>query len=465
VEEVAGTMNERQESEQFAALVEAHAASRGDTAAGHRFGDGARGAGSNGADARRGAGPGAEGFHEAAGSGTGALVALAERVAVAGTALPGPSTDFREALRARLVAEAPALVAEGAAAGSGLRRGGRSRVPAQRSGRGSRSGARHSADTKTGGFTGISATWRRRLLAAGVGVAVATGSVGGIAVASAGAEPGDPLYSAKKIFESLQLSLSGSPTDQGRDYLHLADIRLGEIDSLLNRPDVDMAGSPTQAYLNQTLGELRTMITEGGNLLIVQVQQHGDQTALHALADFLLTERQRVADLSWRLPPDLQSQPPQIVTLMDQFSRELQVAAQRAAEKQTQSKPSAGQQGGTGQQGQNGGGASGAATTSPTGPNPTPTGTAETSSPASATTGGASSGSASGSASSSSKPSSGSSASSTPSAGTTIGINLPVPILPSIGVTIPSLLGLPEIDINIGGDGESSPSASASPPN
>jgi hypothetical protein len=451
VEEVAGAMNERQESEQFAALVEAHAASRGDTAAGHRFGDGARGAGSSGA----------EGLREAAGGGTGALVALAERVAVAGAAVPGPSMDFREALRARLVAEAPALVAEGALTGSGLRRGVRSRVPAQRSGRGARTGARHSAEPKAGGFTGISATWRRRLLAAGVGVAVATGSVGGIAIASAGAEPGDPLYSAKKIFESLQLSLSGSPTDQGRDYLHLADIRLGEIDSLLNRPDVDMAGSPTQAYLNQTLGELRTMITEGGNLLVEQVQQHGDQTALHALADFLLTERQRVADLSWRLPPDLQSQPPQIVALMDQYSRELQVAAQRAAEKQTQSNPGAGRQGGgAGHQGQQGG-ASGAATQTGDASPSTGAASTEASSPASATTGST----ASGSASSSAKPSSGTSPSSKPSAGQTIGINLPLPILPSIGVTIPSLLGLPEIDVNLGGDGGSSPSASASPPN
>jgi hypothetical protein len=183
-------------------------------------------------------------------------------------------------------------------------------------------------------FTGISASWRRRLLAAGVGVAVATGSVGGIALASAGAEPGDPLYNAKKVFESLQLSLSGSPTDQGREYLHLADIRLGEIDVLLDRPDVDMTGSPTQAYLNQTLGELRTMIQSGGDLLVGQVQQHGDQTALHALADFLLTERQRVADLSWQLPPDLGAQPAQIVTLMDNLAGELQVAAQQAAEKQ-----------------------------------------------------------------------------------------------------------------------------------
>ena len=133
-------------------------------------------------------------------------------------------------------------------------------------------------------LTGISASWRRRLLAAGVGVAVATGSVGGIAIASAGAVPGDPLYNAKKIFESLQLSLSGSPTDQGRDYLHLADVRLGEIDSLLSRPDVDQPGSQTQALLRETLSDLRTTITNGGSLLVQQVEQDGDQTALHALS-------------------------------------------------------------------------------------------------------------------------------------------------------------------------------------
>ena len=431
-------MNDRLEVEQFAALLEADAADRGADAAGHRSGDGATGPA-----------PGAR--NGAAAGGAGGLVALAERVTVIGQiaelSVPGPSADFRDALRARLVAEAPALVAEGAGAGS---RRARVRVPVQRVGRGTRTGARHSSDAKAGVLTGISSSWRRRLLAAGVGVAVATGSVGGIALASAGAEPGDPLYSAKKIFESLQLSLSGSPTDQGRDYLHLADIRLGEIDALLNRPDVDLAGSPTQAYLNQTLGELRTMIQDGGNLLVTQVQQHDDQTALHALADFLLTERQRVADLSWRVPPDLQSQPAQIVTLMDNLSSELQVAAQQAAAKQTEAGAGV-QQGGAGQQGVSGGGTgtqTGAA-------NPKSSATAEASNSGSSTAGST----ATGTASSTAKTSSSASASASASSGATIGISVPVPVLPTIGVTVPSILGLPEIVVDLGGDGDSSSSA------
>ena len=448
-------MNDRQQAEQFAALLEAQAAGRGTNAAGHWSGDGAQATGllRENRDSAAGHRSG-EAVSGAIGASPGGLVALAERVTVIGRiaeqSVAGPSAEFRETLRARLVAEASTLVAEGAGGGS---RWTRSRVPAQRSGRGGRTGARHSADAKPGVLTGISSSWRRRLLAAGVGVAVATGSVGGIALASAGAVPGDPLYSAKKIFESLQLSLSGSPTDQGRDYLHLADIRLGEIDSLLNRPDVDMTGSPTQAYLNQTLGELRTMISTGGDLLVQQVRQHDDQTALHALADFLLTERQRVADLSWRLPPDLQSQPPQIVTLMDTLSSELQVAAQQAAAKQTQGGPGVGQLGSSGQQGQNGGG-SGAQTGTA---NPTPTGTAAASGSASSTAEGRASGSASSSAKSSGSASA--SASASAGAGATIGINVPVPALPSIGVTVPSILGLPEIDLSLGGDGDASTEA------
>ncbi|HET9172466.1 MAG TPA: DUF5667 domain-containing protein [Actinospica sp.] len=403
-------MNDRQQAEQFAALVEAHAASRA--------GGGFHGEGS-----------------------AGSLVAVAERISAAGSSIPGPSADFRDALRARLVAEAPALVAEGATASGGRRAG--SRVPAQRAGRG-RSGARHSADSKAGVLTGISASWRRRLLAAGVGVAVATGSVGGIAIASAGAVPGDPLYNAKKIFESLQLSLSGSPTDQGRDYLHLADVRLGEIDALLQRPDVDQSGSQTQQLLKDTLSDLRTMISTGGTLLVAQVQQNGDQTALHALSDFLLTERQRVEDLSWRLPPNLQSQPPQIVTLMDQFSAELQAAALKAAEEHMQG-PGSGQQG---NEGQSGGGqtAAGSAT-------PSATGTAAASGSASADGRASTTGS-------STKASSGASTSASASASSTIDVKLPVGILPSIGVTVPGLLGLPEIEVELGGSGSS---ASATP--
>ena len=399
-------MNDRQQAEQFAALVEAHAAGR------------------------------AGGFH---GEGSvGSLVAVAERVGTAVTSIPGPSADFRDALRARLVAEAPSLVAEGSVA-SGRKAG--SRVPAQRASRG-RTGARHSAESKAGVFTGISASWRRRLLAAGVGVAVATGSVGGIAIASAGAVPGDPLYNAKKIFESLQLSLSGSPTDQGRDYLHLADVRLGEIDALLQRPDVDQSGSQTQQLLKDTLADLRTMIENGGTLLVGQVRQDGDQTALHALSDFLLTERQRVEDLSWRLPPNLQSQPPQIVTLMDQFAAELQAAALDAAQNHNQG-TGIGQTAGAGQPG-GGQSSTGSAT-------PTATGTA-------ASTGATGSETKASGSSSATKASS--SASSSASAGSTIEVKVPGGILPSIGVTVPGLLGLPEIEVELGGSGSS---ASATP--
>lgn len=366
------------------------------------------------------------------------MVALAERLGQAGRALPArPPERFRADLRAQLVALTP-QVAEQAAEGRGGRTTGT--VPPQR-GRGGRTGARHgSGEARTRpSFGTLSSAWRRRLLAAGVGVAVATGSVGGIAIASAGAEPGDPLYNAKRVFESLQLSLSGSSTDQGRDYLHLADIRLGEIDSLLQRPDVDLDGSPTQAYLRQTLDQLRSMIASGGNLLIGQVRASGDQTALHALADFLLTERQRVADLSWRLPPSLQAQPPRIVALMDQLNRQLQQAAaaqaaQSAHGDQGPGSSAGGPGGDLGTQGGSTAGAGGAGAGQSGAPTAPPSGTAKP------------------------EPSGGASGSATPSSAASIGVDLPLP-LPSIGVTVPGLLGLPGIDLGIGDGGSSSPAA------
>jgi hypothetical protein len=400
VEEVAGAMNERQAAEEFAASL---------------------------------SGPGARtrhGQHADRGEGT-LMVALTQRLGQAARALPEPGAEFRSELRARLVALAPEVAAEAA----GTRK--KATVPPQR-GRGGRAGARHgSGETRTRpGFGALSSAWRRRLLAAGVGVAVATGSVGGIAIASAGAEPGDPLYNAKKVFESLQLSLSSSPTDQGRDYLHLADIRLGEVDALLQRPDVDLDGSPTQAYLRQTLDELRSVIATGGNLLVGQVRLDGDQTALHALSDFLLTERQRVADLSWKLPPFLQAQPPQIVTLMDRLNRQLQQAAAAAA-----AQAARGDQGPGGTAGGPGGSGQGDQGTSNAG------------------TGGAGAGqggtpSAQPSGSASARPSGSASATASPSSATSIGVDVPLP-LPSIGVTVPGLLGLPGIDLGIGDDGSS----------
>lgn len=398
-------MNERQAAEEFAASL-------ADPAGGPR------------ARTRHG-------HHAGVDAGEGALMlALAERLGQAGRALPEPAADFRTGLRATLVALAPVEAAKAAGtATKGAKGAGPAAVPAQR-GRGGRSGARHGSGEGRSrpGFGTLSSAWRRRLLAAGVGVAVATGSVGGIAIASAGAEPGDPLYNAKKIFESLQLSLSGSPTDQGRDYLRLADTRLGEIDALLQRPDADLAGSPTQVYLQQTVTELRTMIANGGNLLIGQVRTDGDQTALHALAGFLLTERQRVADLSRRLPRFLQDQPPRIVALMDQLNRQLQQAAAAQADRSDHGDqgPGGTGAGGTGNQGTATSGVGGAgAGTDPTAP---PSGTEA------------------------GHPSAGPSGTASPSASASIGVNVPLP-LPSIGVTVPGLLGLPAIDLGLGDGG------------
>ena len=354
------------------------------------------------------------------------MVAVAHRVEQAGPALPGMDEAFRAQLRERLVRLTPELAAASA----------KTQVPAQRGGR--HAGLRKPVSARSPHtHTGISAAWRRRLLAAGVGVAVATGSVGGIAIASAGAVPGDPLYSAKKMFENIQLSLSGSPTDRGGQYLHLADIRLSEIDALLSRRDADVPGSPTAAYLDQALSDLQTMIGDGGQLLVDQVRQHGDEQALHVLSDFLLTERQRVVDLTWQLPLNLQGRPPQIVALMDDLYHRLQQAAAAMPHPGAGPTPTSGVQPGAGLG--SGGGAQGT---------PSHAGTH------SAAQGGSPSASPSGEASNApgASPSAQASASATP----TIGVQLPLPILPSTGINLPPLLpGLPGIDLGLGGSGTS----------
>jgi Domain of unknown function (DUF5667) len=373
-----------------------------------------------------------------------ALAAVAHRIAAVSDAMPGIDEDFRLALRERLV---QATVAQAAAA-----------VPPQRAGRhaGSRSAAARAASSRTanskttvakapnskalgskttgsrvGGRAGSAdqgSLWRRRLLAAGIGVAVATGSVGGIAIASANALPGDPLYNTKKMFENLQLSMSGSPTDQGRQYLKLADTRLAEIDDLLTRGDVDVPGSPTGQYLAQTLNELQSMIASGGQLLLGQVQADDDQTAVRALSDFLLTERQRVLDLSWQLPITLQGRPAQIVALMGDLTRQLE---------QDQSQFVADHPGG-GQSSAGGSHRSTPQTGAPSGSaagTPNPTGSGSPSTTTSGTPG----------------ASTGATPSSTADATPTIGINLPLPILPSTGLDLPPLLpGLPGIDLGLG---------------
>ena len=375
-----------------------------------------------------------------------ALAAVAHRVTAMSAALPGIDETFALALRERLVqaateqaaaavptqraarhaggrqAASRAAAAKGSAPKNPGAKSPTAKNPASRA-----AGPRASADIASG--------WRRRLLAAGIGVAVATGSVGGIAIASASALPGDPLYNTKKMFENLQLSMSGSATDQGQQYLKLADIRLAEIGDLLTRPDVDEPGSATDLYLAQTLNELQSMIEDGGQLLLGQVRADDDQTAVHALSDFLLTERQRVLNLSWQLPVTLQGRPAQIVALMDQLTQQLEQAQSRFPTLPGTT-PGGGPSGsGSGQSSTTQGGAPG--TTSSQSPNPTgsPTATAPGTPGASPTAG----------------------PSSSPSAGPTIGINLPLPILPSTGINLPPLLpGLPGIDLGLG-DGPTDP--------
>jgi uncharacterized protein DUF5667 len=376
-----------------------------------------------------------------------ALVTVARRVEDAGTALPGMDEAFRARLRERLVRLTPELASPAA----------KPAVPSQRGGR--HAGLRKPVTPRQPHTTGISAAWRRRLLAAGVGVAVATGSVGGIAIASAGAVPGDPLYSAKKMFENIQLSLSGSPTDRGGQYLKLADTRLSEIDALLSHRDADVPGSPTAAYLDQALTDLQTMIGDGGDLLIGEARANGDEQAVHLLSDFLLTERQRVADLTWQLPLSLQNRPAQIVSLMDDLYRRLQQAAaampKRGGPAPT---PSVGPQPGD-----------------VNGPGPG-TGQADSSSAAASRSGGAAQRGASHGVSPSEVPSAGASgtsgaspsasASGSASATPTIGVHLPLPILPSIGVNLPPLLPglLPGIDLGLGGSGTNSGSDPSATP-
>lgn len=368
--------------------------------------------------------------------GTATLTALTIRIERVADALPGIDETFRAELRERLVRLTPEYAAATPVptAGSKRHHGGKHAGASSREG--SREGSRRGLGST------LSSPWRRRLLAAGVGMAVATGSVGGIAIASSSAVPGDPLYSAKKLFENIQLSLSGSPTERGEQYMRLAETRLDEIDTLLQRPDADIPGSATAGYLNEALNELNTSVRDGGALLVGQVRADGDQGALNALSDFLLTERQRVADLEWQLPTALQAQAAQIVTLMDGLYNQLQQAAAAAP----------GQPGASGQ-GSPGSGSAGAGQSNNPGgaAQPGTSGAGATTQPT--TQPGGSGGGASASPGA---------ATASPSPSTTIGINLPLPILPSTGLDVPPLLGLPGIDIGLGG-GNDTGSASPSP--
>ena len=198
----------------------------------------------------------------------------------------GPAADFRQLLRAELVAAAaPHRVAAAARAAAPVARPTplhtRARQP------------------------------RRLVLAAKVTASLSAAAVvvGGVGVASASALPGDALYGVKRGTESLQLDLTHGDTSVGLLKLQFATTRLTEVRGLIRRAG-GVSASPgrhplpasVQSAIASTLASMDSDTDSGAQLLRTAYLAAPQTTVLTKLADFTSTQVQSLTAVLPALP-------------------------------------------------------------------------------------------------------------------------------------------------------------------
>ncbi len=124
---------------------------------------------------------------------------------------------------------------------------------------------------------------RRRLMSVAASVCIMAGSGVGAAAASQSALPGDALYPVKRGIERVELSIAGSSSERGQEYLESADTRLTEIQGLaLTRPD----DIETPALIGQTLDEFSAQATAGADSLIRAYHRESSEQSIVDLREF-----------------------------------------------------------------------------------------------------------------------------------------------------------------------------------
>ncbi|MCX4748334.1 DUF5667 domain-containing protein [Kitasatospora sp. NBC_01287] len=148
--------------------------------------------------------------------------------------------------------------------------------------------------------------WGRRFAITGLVAGVTVGSFAGVATASSGALPGDPLYGMKRGLEGLRLDLAGSDSERGELLLDQASTRLAEARSLVGRGGGPGGLSPsTVARLNSALKDMHAEAAKGRDLLRSVYQANGSLDPMRKLADFTEAQDSHWSALQPRLPAQL----------------------------------------------------------------------------------------------------------------------------------------------------------------
>ena len=226
------------------------------------------------------------------------LVALARQLQT----LPlGPTPEFRDTLRARLVAVAAVTTTAPEPA-----------VPWER--------AREWA-----------AGWRvQRSASAAAAAMAAVVAVAGVSAAGARSLPGDPFYGVKKSTEALELRLARSDVGRGGIHLEHAERRLHEVGDLLGT-DIALSSGAADVPLAlggsrgaRVAGALRAMddSTRNGSALLTKAfQDNGETEPLRTLQTFAVRQRAGLAQVLPEIPTGARAEAIDSLALIDEVAQ------------------------------------------------------------------------------------------------------------------------------------------------
>ncbi|OKK11063.1 DUF5667 domain-containing protein [Streptomyces sp. CB02400] len=232
-------------------------------------------------------------------------------------ALPKPELDpeVKVVQRAQLVAAFEAMLQEGTAAGEATHQA----VPEQRSRR-----ARGTHRATPLGKLRPRSRLAKGLTAGGLTVGVAAGALGGVAVASSDALPGDSLYGVKRGIEDVKLGLADGNDERGRVYLDHASTRLGEARRLMERDRGGTLDHESLGEIRRALSGMRHDAAEGHRLLREAYERDPDSLGpMQALSSFSRTHRQSWGTLRDRLPVQLGDVSEQVSSVFDAIEEDV----------------------------------------------------------------------------------------------------------------------------------------------
>ena len=236
--------------------------------------------------------------------------------------LPAPQlrAEFRDELRAQLVAITPRIVAEAAeteAMVDIVPRSTAAPAPARAPGRRPSPGPTVvvAAPTRTHHVPGVLDRLRRVHLGRPLAIVASVVTVfalllGGAVWMSRKALPGDSLYGLKRASERFELATAGSDSERASDYLSFAASRVQEVRALLSRDDT-AAGSGltaagisagTASLVTSTLASADSDVRSASVILTGQAAKSGSASPLQTMLDWTPAQLNRLKAVSQSLP-------------------------------------------------------------------------------------------------------------------------------------------------------------------